>query len=1399
LFGHDRQQGRIGGFFSNFLRATPVANNVYVLRLPRAAILLTLASLLSSAPVALFGASDASSAVPTFSAQEMERGYRQGRVMVKTRELPSLSSAERQAALDGAEGRAGVRSRRSFRRLERQHVLELDPTASVPAALAQLRESGLYEFVEPDFIRVTQAIPNDPRFSEQWALNNTGQSSGVPDADIDAPEAWDTLSDASPVIVAVIDTGLRVTHEDIAANVWRNGREVPGNGRDDDLNGYVDDLNGINSIVARGSATSGTPNDDNGHGSHVAGIVGAVGNNGRGVSGVAWRVQIMALKFLGSDGRGAVSDAAECIDYAIANGAQVINASYGALSTGQGPSQTEISAIQRARDAGIVFVAAAGNNGLNLDVARTFPANYAVDNVVAVGNSTRLEDIATSSNTGSGAVELFAPGSEILSLSQTSDSGYVQLTGTSMAAPLVTGAVALLRARFPTDTYRQTINRLLRSVDPVAKYSGRVQTGGRLNVQKALAQNDTRPFNDDFASRARLQGELIQVRAASQGATAETGEPQHAGFGANATLWWTWTAPTFGLVNLDTQGSAIDTAIAVYTGNALGALALVAENDNASNVVTSNVTFTAQAGVTYQIAVGGKNAAGGLILMNLGAAPANDDFAAATVLTEPNALVTATNAKASSQLGEPAHAGRAARRSLWYRWTAPVTARYHAAAASAQLNPVVAVYTGTTLSSLTAVASAVSTNAEAEIDNAIASFDALAGTSYAIAVDSAVVGTTEINGEFTFTLTDAAWIASTGNNITSSPAAGADGTIYVGSNDSHFYALNGVNGELKWRYAIVPTTIVDTGSAAVGTDGTVYFGASNGSLYALIDGGTGATPRWIAPLGGPITNAPALAADGTIYIRIERGTTALNAESQLVAVDGATGAVRWRYSMGPEASYAAPSLAPDGTVYVSGGDNSLHAVTPAGVRKWRFATDTQVYSSPALDGEGNIFIASLGGSVFSLTPSGGQRWRTSAGGFVSSSLALANGTAYLASYDRRLYAFDQATGVQKWTYALGDEVRASSPAVAQDGSVFVGGYDRRVHHVNGDGTLRRTYTGANWFRSSPLLAGGRLYIGNNDGRVYALEVGLRAANGAAAFWPQHRQNVRHTGRAISGLDDPVVLGTDFGTGRLFNLSVRTAAGSGENTLIAGFVVGGEGGEGKTLLIRGVGPGLAPFGVAGRLNDPALVLRNPDGVVLAANDNWGGNAEVAALAAQVGAFALPGPTSLDAASIVSVSAGQYSAQVTSVGGSSGVVLTEVYDGTPAATVAAGTLRVSNLSVRARSGAGDEVLIAGFTVSDGARSVLIRGVGPGLAQFGLTNVLTNPRLEIYRGATLIAQNDDWANAGDVNEASVRVGAFALPLGSKDAALTMKLDPGGYSVLVRGAGGSTGVALAEVYEIR
>lgn len=366
-----------------------------------------------------------------------------------------------------------------FPRLGGIEVHQLAPGETVEEALAELRQSGLFEVAEPDYILHASAAPDDPEFVKGtlWGLRNTGQNGGVPGADIAAAAGWDTMRAAPEVVIAVIDSGIRYTHEDLAENMWVNPGEIPGNGRDDDDNGVIDDVHGLNAVT-----NGGDPMDDNGHGTHVAGIAGAVGNNGKGVSGVAWEVRLMACKFLDSIGDGDTSDAIQCIDYARRNGADIINASFG----GEEYSSALYTALANARNAGIIVVAAAGNAGRNIDAIPNYPASYNLDNIVSVGALNRFDALDRISNYGVESVDIAAPGTSIYSTWFTHDRAYTYLSGTSMAAPYVSGAFALLKVRYPEESAYQLIQRLIEAAEPVAALANKCATGGRLNLAGAL-------------------------------------------------------------------------------------------------------------------------------------------------------------------------------------------------------------------------------------------------------------------------------------------------------------------------------------------------------------------------------------------------------------------------------------------------------------------------------------------------------------------------------------------------------------------------------------------------------------------------------------------------------------------------------------------------------------------------------------------------------------------------------------------------------------------------------------------------------------------------------------------------------------------------------------------------
>ena len=361
--------------------------------------------------------------------------------------------------------------------LDNLHVMLPRSGMGQAEMIERLQASGLIEFAEPDYVLSASIAPNDPDYlnGAAWGLNTT--TTGSIDADINAPEAWDMVRYASNVVVAVIDSGIRATHEDLRDNLWTNPSEIAGNGLDDDRDGIVDDVHGYNAINNTGDVT-----DNVGHGTHVAGIIGASGNNGKGSTGVAWTVRLMSLKFLDADGEGATSDAIACIDYARAHGAQIINASWG----GAGQSQSLRRAIDRARASGIIFVTAAGNETTDDDRTPTYPASYTGDNIVSVAASDSLGALASFSNYGATSVDLMAPGMNILSTWYTSDSAYVKESGTSMSTPFVTGVFALLKARFPSNDYKTLIAAVFNSVDKVAGATGKLVTGGKLNARAAI-------------------------------------------------------------------------------------------------------------------------------------------------------------------------------------------------------------------------------------------------------------------------------------------------------------------------------------------------------------------------------------------------------------------------------------------------------------------------------------------------------------------------------------------------------------------------------------------------------------------------------------------------------------------------------------------------------------------------------------------------------------------------------------------------------------------------------------------------------------------------------------------------------------------------------------------------
>lgn len=323
----------------------------------------------------------------------------------------------------------------------------------------------------------------DPSLAAQWALNNVGQAGGVPDADIDAFEAWQVTTGSRNVVVAIVDSGIDFTHPDLAANIWTNPREVAGNGCDDDGNGYIDDVHGWDFVE-----NDNTPQDGFYHGTHVAGIIGAVGNNGLGVSGVSQQVSILPLRFQNNSGSGYTGAAVSALNYITRlklAGVPIVatNISWGGGTTASLSLQT---ALQAQANAGITVVVAAGNNGGDNDAVPRYPSSYALDNIISVAGSDTSDNLLGFSNYGATSIDLAAPGAGILSTLP--GGGYGAISGTSMAAPHVTGTVALLASVRPNATVAQIRSAILNSVDHVPALAGKVASGGRLNAFAALGR-----------------------------------------------------------------------------------------------------------------------------------------------------------------------------------------------------------------------------------------------------------------------------------------------------------------------------------------------------------------------------------------------------------------------------------------------------------------------------------------------------------------------------------------------------------------------------------------------------------------------------------------------------------------------------------------------------------------------------------------------------------------------------------------------------------------------------------------------------------------------------------------------------------------------------------------------
>ena len=624
-----------------------------------------------------------------------------------TRILAKFRAGEQAlAGKASALGQQGFKIQRQFTLLPGLAVLDLQDANQAKAAqalppgeqakqlqarIAALRASGLFEYVEPDYVRTASLEPTDTAYTNGtlWALHNIGQNGGTNGADIGAAAAWDITTGSTNVIVAIVDTGIRYTHQELAAQVWRDPAATH--------------------FVCGTNAVAGTsdPLDDNGHGTHVAGTIGAAANDGNPHVGVAWNVRLMACKFLDATGHGYISDEIGCFQFALAKGARIISASFG----GYYHSQTEYEAIRSLRDQGVLLVAAAANEASNNDSwLRSYPASYDLYNILSVAAVDRFDNLADFSNYGETTVHLGAPGVDIYSSVNSSNSAYATYSGTSMATPHVSGVAALLLARYPNATLTELRRRILDGVVQLPSLTNRTVTGGRLNA---------------FNSLAAMPRNALELEVSPRPGQAVAG-------GGTATLYAivtdvlpvtnaTVTASITGFTNLTLldAGTAPDALAGdgVYT---------------ASFFVPTNLTSLQ---VTWHISAPGWLDATNSVSYPVVLPPPNDNFASRIAISNSpcQMRVIGSNLNASMEVGEPIQYGEIATHSVWWSWTAPSNAPVKITTYGSSFDTLLAVYTNQTIPSLGLVAA--NDHASHHDDYSQVSFDAMAGTEYQISVD----------------------------------------------------------------------------------------------------------------------------------------------------------------------------------------------------------------------------------------------------------------------------------------------------------------------------------------------------------------------------------------------------------------------------------------------------------------------------------------------------------------------------------------------------------------------------------------------------------------------------------------------------------------------------------------
>ncbi len=1208
---------------------------------------------------------------------------------------------------------------------------------AVPDALRALAAALPDVTAEPNFLLFPfQATPSDYHAAEMWGLEN-----------IEAPAAWTVSTGSASVVVAVIDTGIDLTHPDLASNIWINTAEIAGNGVDDDGNGFIDDVSGWN--FAEGNASAADADD---HGTHVSGIIGAIGANGLGIAGINWSARLIPLRVGNRTFESANTlNALRYVNTMKERGVNLVavNASFGGGSF----SALFRDELIRARDNGVLFIAAAGNEGADNDVTPVYPANYDVGNVISVASMRPGNELSSFSNHG-GAVDLAAPGTSIRSTVR--GGGYEFFNGTSMAAPHVTGAAALIAAASPGIAAGAIRERILGSVDAVPALANLVATGGKLNLRRAVAPSLVPPVISITApsvplvlmDRAGVPLELTAALAEENGVSAsasiawETIEgPAPAAFADAGRLSTTVWFPQPGRYAIRVVATAGAFARSDELVVAIGAPGIAAPADGL-------------------VAWWSFNDTGGTARDSSGSGRAGT-FAGGGPERVPG--IDRGGVRFDGVNGRIAFSAPTLSRLSIAAWINP------AADGGASIFPRVAQMQSGLLflgqdrqasaddGNVNTLKFARDTGSDSRVWFAPRGSPGARAWSHVAAIFDATEGESATPQLY---LEGEPLVVGTQSSAPTAPAVSP--TVgYIGDRGDGGRPWNGALDEVR-----VYNRALTRAEIAVLAQGPELQSLLGARLSADLSSGSPAVP--VAFSGG---GEPPIAFSGVTWSALEGGASAAPTGPLEATVSFSSGGAR---------TLRLDAVA-NGRAHVVRTLPMRVNTTPVNALA-RYAGSTSEGGVFALEigagGEG-AFIGGVPGGIFqrsfAVSPFGTFAFEARDGSFVSGQIGpdgtvvgtLGSGATFAGVAKASPWADPALDGVYEGWILRGS---ARVFAIVSGGRITLAieepGEGRSGSgEVDTDGVF--AFSGSSGAAFAGGIAGGRIELDF-------------AVPGAAAR-------------------EAVMLRADrTPVARLANLSTRGQAGAGDGAMIAGFVV--RGAEPLPVLARGAGPGLVDFDVSGVLEQPRLALVNSGGAILGRNSGWDAGPGADALAAafaRTGAFDFA-PGSRDAALLADVAGGSYTALITPVDGVAGNTLAEVYD----ARESASATTLVNLSARARVGQGDAVAIGGFVIEGRDPAlVLVRAAGPSLGPLSVPGFLPLTELIVREGETLVARSEAWSEGSArrlLEEVSSAAGAFAFADGSADAALLLYLPPGAYTAEARGREGFTGIALVEIYLI-